>query len=96
MEKLLKQAKSVAEKVLIKTEAIEKAKPDVGKKRLTRGLARRLRNNNKDAEEGKYFEREISDLEPSYTPTTINSGIQISDDESDGEDGLLITNILPE
>ena len=42
-------------------------------KKLTRGLIRRLRNNNKDAEEGKYFEKEISEAERSYSPTTVDS-----------------------
>ena len=30
-----------------------------------------MKNNNKDAEEGKYFEREISEEERSYSPTTV-------------------------
>lgn len=55
--------------MLIKEEDIEKKEPNKSVK-LTRGLVRRLRNNNKDAEAGKYFEREISEAERSYSPST--------------------------
>ena len=48
-----------------------KSKASTKPKRITRGLIRRMRNNNKDAEEGKYFEKELSTPERSYSPTTV-------------------------
>ena len=51
------ETKKIAKDLLIKDEELELKQP----KRITRGLVRRLKNNNKDAEEGKYFEKELSE-----------------------------------
>ena len=56
-ERLKEDAIKVAKNILIKTEETDGDQ----KKKLTRGALRRMRNNNKDAEEGKYEERDISD-----------------------------------
>ena len=58
LDRILETAKEVAEDLLIKQEDLEKEEKVT--KKLTRGTIRRLKNNNKDAEEGKYEEREIS------------------------------------
>jgi hypothetical protein len=81
LQQVLEVASKVAGEMLIKNEEdFEKITKDSGKhghmyvtnpKRLTRGLVRRMRNNNKDAEEGKYFEKELSSPERSYSPTTV-------------------------
>ena len=51
---------------------------------MTRGLVKRVRNNGKDAEEGKYFEKELSSLERSYSPTTVEED-ENADGDADGE-----------
>jgi hypothetical protein len=68
----------VAGEVLVKSEGdlitTGRKKIQIKEKRLTRGLVKRIRNDGKDAEEGKYFEKELSSLERSYSPTTQEDG----------------------
>ena len=89
----------MASNLLIKTEDLDKEGETKSGKKLTRGLVRRMRNNNKDAEEGKYEEREISDLQPSYSASSDEGEDkveEISDSSVDEEDGgdLMICNNL--
>ena len=60
---------------------------------MTRGLIRRMRNNNKDAEEGKYEEREISELQPSYSASTENSMEEEISISSSDEDLIIHNNL---
>lgn len=87
---LQETTKALASDLLVKTEDLEK---EAKEKKLTRGLIRRMRNNNKDAEEGKYEEREISELQPSYSASTENSMEEEISISSSDEDLIIHNNL---
>ena len=56
-----------------------------------------MRNNNKDAEEGKYFEKELSTPERSYSPTTVEeSESKTIDKKEKKEDVEMVDQEQPE